>query len=436
MLLKTISPLIEANLFAEKPVTPILLGEPGIGKTATANDLARKYKTKVFTLQINQIDTPTDLLGIRPRKEEDGRVVQGTYPHVEIASAIQYAKKNPDKPVFLVLDEINRTRPSVTSACLTLITARKIGEDRLPDNIKLIATGNDKGNINALDDASVTRMVLYKVEPDLNTFFSHVQDINPYVKETLDQQDTLTAETLDPDKIFNEEEDDDEDNEFDDFVSSTLSSGIVQKTNPRTIEQLSMSLNQLGLTGKMKEEEITLLTDMVYTPSQQGDYPLLYEYLASHTGHTAFTVDLYKTIQKAYEDRQNQGGSKQTTNLDEIKPSQDFINEINSDQTREDIKHLLKQEDNKGQVFIWLLTEPAVKEVDHALNVENTLDLLINDPDLTIDKKAATALNKALSEDLIDTDVTEKVLKDNPFSEFNKQYGGLLTSMLGLELYD
>ena len=44
---------------------PMLLGEPGIGKSSWVEDLGRKLHTKVFTLACNQLADKADLTGAR-----------------------------------------------------------------------------------------------------------------------------------------------------------------------------------------------------------------------------------------------------------------------------------------------------------------------------------------------------------------------------------
>ena len=56
-------PWILANLGAG--LTPALLGEPGIGKTAFLENLANDLKTKVFVLSVNKLAAKEDLTGAR-----------------------------------------------------------------------------------------------------------------------------------------------------------------------------------------------------------------------------------------------------------------------------------------------------------------------------------------------------------------------------------
>lgn len=138
---------------------PMLLGEPGIGKSSWVEDLANDLGTKCFTLAVNQLADKADLTGARliPVKLDNGETTykQFFYPHAVIHDAIDYANKNPNETPILFMDELNRTTPDVTSEALSIPTLRSIGSIKLPDNLRIITAGNDKGNITSLDEASI-----------------------------------------------------------------------------------------------------------------------------------------------------------------------------------------------------------------------------------------------------------------------------------------
>src|SRR5699024_7763864 len=166
----TISTLFPyTTLFRSAGQTPALLGEPGIGKSALIEDLAREFKTKVFTLPVNQLADRADLTGVRMTQSAQGDWGQSFFPHETIMSAIRYAEDNPDEHPILFLDEFNRASSDITSAILSFQTLRRIGTIEFPDNLRLIVAGNDKGNVTALDKASITRFAVYRVKPDIET---------------------------------------------------------------------------------------------------------------------------------------------------------------------------------------------------------------------------------------------------------------------------
>lgn len=261
-----LKPLIAADLKAGN--VPLLLGEPGIGKSSLVRSLG-----KTFTVHANFLATTEDLTGMRlisnPDKTSSIPYVPAFYPQLAITRAIDEAKKAPNEPVILFLDEINRTTPEVTSALLSLITEREIGDIRLPDNVKIIAAGNDDGNVASLDGASLTRFAIYHTIPSKSLWLSVMADqINYYVKKIIENSD----DALLPAK--NDDNDDD-----DDFENST---------NPRTLIYTSNWLTNLGLTGKHDYKEIRAYNSIGWRVLQEG--------LVSHLGKTNVARDIFDLI--------------------------------------------------------------------------------------------------------------------------------------------
>lgn len=104
---------------------PMLLGEPGIGKSSWVQALADRMRTKCFVLPCNQLADKADLTGARlvPHTDNNGNTTysQVFYPHQVIHEAIEYAETHPRETPILFMDELNRTTPmSHPSACPSL----------------------------------------------------------------------------------------------------------------------------------------------------------------------------------------------------------------------------------------------------------------------------------------------------------------------------
>ena len=307
---------------------PMLIGEPGIGKSSWVEAFARDVLRSVcFTLPVNQLADKADLTGCRlvPVYEQvndaDGNPVlnsdgtpkttivdyeQKFFPHTVIRQAIAYAIEHPGETPVLFLDEINRTTPDVTSEALSIPTLRSIGDRKLPDNLKVIIAGNDKGNVISLDTASVSRFINYHIEPDVPTFLSVNPELNSYVASVLKKNPSLIyckpvklADDTDPNAQNNgqnaqaaviEEDFDTED-------------AVEQFTTPRTITYVSQWLNEYNYNDLMT---------MMNTPI--GTSNLLQEAIVSHTGNTPFTMALLAEIV-------NTGAVQQTASTQIIKPA-------------------------------------------------------------------------------------------------------------------
>lgn len=272
---------------------PMLLGEPGIGKSSWIEDLGRKLHTKVFTLACNQLADKADLTGARlvPVETSTGETTyeQVFYPHAIIRRAIAYAIDNPHETPILFLDELNRTTPDVTSALLSIPTLRTIGNTDLPDNLRVIIAGNDKGNITTLDEASVSRFVLFPVEPDVETFIQVNTQLNPFVKTVLMQHpESLFCKMV---QTVTSQSDDDDDDDGMTSIDEILDDGedMNQITTPRTITGVSNWLNCY--------DNAALMTLLQETHNRDGEeVSLLQEIIEGFTGKTNFTKFLMAEI--------------------------------------------------------------------------------------------------------------------------------------------
>lgn len=284
---------------------PMLIGEPGIGKSSWVEDLAQELHTKAFTLACNQLADKSDLTGQRlvPTEYTDSQgathktYVQVFYPHVVIQEAINYANNHPDQTPILFLDELNRTTPDVTSEALSIPTMRSIGNQHLPDNLRVITAGNDKGNVSSLDKASISRFVLYHVKPDTKTFLDLDQDLNPFIKTTLTKypEDIFELETPHVAQGNDPDDDDDDDNELNpDEIEAMLGGDqdLKQITTPRTISSLSRWLNSFSNSDLLQ-------LDQTPDPDSDKDLTVLYTGIIAHVGDTIFAGHLVDTIDKS-----------------------------------------------------------------------------------------------------------------------------------------
>lgn len=287
---ETLMTCVKADL--EKGLVPMLLGEPGIGKSSWLQKLADLMHTKCFTLACNQLADKADLTGARlvPITDEDGKTVsyaQKFYPHDVIHAAITYAEENPRETPILFMDELNRTTPDVTSEALSIPTLRSIGSVSLPSNLRVVIAGNDKGNITSLDEASISRFVLYHTTPDVKTFFDVNPDLNPFVKETLSKHPEYIFCKQLPKGSTNEDE-----NASDDYIEDILDDGegMLQITTPRTITAISDFLNNFD-----NQQLMSLLAD-TYVDANGEEMNALTEAVRGHIGDTLFTAELMATI--------------------------------------------------------------------------------------------------------------------------------------------
>lgn len=280
----------------ENGLVPALMGEPGIGKSSFVIALAKEMDTKAFVLPVNQLADKADLTGARlvPYEKEDGTTSykQVFYPHQVIQDAIDYAIANPREWPILFLDEINRTTPDVTSGALSMPTLRSIGSVELPANLRMMIAGNDKGNVTTLDEASLSRFAIYRVEPEAATLLQILgDDVNPWVKAVLVKRPDLVFAKAKPNVFVSDGGDDDDNDTANSTFAELFDAGdeMLQLTTPRTIEGASKWLNSIDQQSLMQ---------LLSTPTTVDgrDITVLQEVLEGHLGNTEFTTILMGEI--------------------------------------------------------------------------------------------------------------------------------------------
>ncbi|WP_026927422.1 AAA family ATPase [Granulicoccus phenolivorans] len=290
----TLTTLVRQAL--EVGATPALMGEPGIGKSSFVADLAYAMGTRAFVLPCNQLADKADLTGARlvPYTRADGTETykQVFYPHQVIQECIEYAEANPRERPLLFLDEINRTTSDVTSGALTLVTLRRMGHVTLPANVRLLVAGNDRGNVTALDEASLSRFVIVRVEPDAGTLMSVLGDaLHPWVRKVLTQFPNLVFQKSTPTALVADGRSDDDGDDNTVTMAELFDGGeeMNQLTTPRTIDNLSR-----WLSAADRQE----LASYLATPVQIGarETTQLNEICEAFTGDTMFTTQVVATI--------------------------------------------------------------------------------------------------------------------------------------------
>lgn len=273
--------------------TVFMAGESGIGKSSVVHELAERLGTKAFTLSCNTLGDKADLTGARTVYDEKrGRWSQTFVPHDTFDEAIDYAQQHPDEIVPLLLDEVNRAGSAdVTSGALNVLTERKIGRERLPANLRLMAAGNLRGNVTHLDEASLSRFTIMHLEPDAPTFLDYMGDrVNPWVKRVLEEYPEMIFLRSRPAVAESGEDTSDSDATMA-HIMDDLDSGeeMLQLTTPRTLEDASDWLNDTDYpTLRTYSRTQTVIGDRETT--------VLREVLEGMLGNTALVDELMPMI--------------------------------------------------------------------------------------------------------------------------------------------
>lgn len=384
ILMDTVKKVLESNH------VPMLLGEPGIGKSSWVEALATLMHTKVFVLACNQLSDKADLTGARLApvgkksiKNADGSVSEETeyaqvfFPHIVVKQAIDYAVAHPTETPILFLDELNRTTPDVTSEALSLPTLRSLGNVPLPENLRIITAGNDKGNITSLDEASRTRFVLLHVTPDVETFLTVNPDLNTFVHKVISSHpETIFGRGLPASLAGASNKDDDNDDDDVHAIEEIFmddGEDMTQLTTPRTISSISDWLNQCT-NDELKVYMATL------TINDDGDnVSILQEIIEAHTGKTAFSALLLSEIISGINTVNTQANKM---NVPKPRVYDKLINQPTRDELVEFVEQM-SENDRSGCLVYSLFTKGTNPDIIQTLSI-NTDKLLPEDSNLFV----------------------------------------------------
>lgn len=168
MKIKELKNTLLAMIKAKTPVTPMIWGKHGIGKSAIVESVAKELGMECMVITLSQREA-VDLLGVLYTKEDKelDMSVSSTHPPEFFAKAC--AKGN----LVLFLDEFNLARREVMAAAFELVYARRLNNVKLPDSVFIVCAGNPEDsryNTTPMSDALIDRFVHIKAEPDLDTW--------------------------------------------------------------------------------------------------------------------------------------------------------------------------------------------------------------------------------------------------------------------------
>jgi len=146
-------------------LVPMLVGPPGVGKSAIVNDIANEYRLKLIDVRLSQAD-PTDMLGLPAKDEETGKGI-----YLPMAT---FPLEDEDIPKgydgwLLFLDEFNSAPMAVQAAAYKLTLDRLVGQEKLHENVVIMCAGNlatDNAIVNRLSTAMQSRLVHLEMHVD------------------------------------------------------------------------------------------------------------------------------------------------------------------------------------------------------------------------------------------------------------------------------
>lgn len=152
------------------PITPVLVGDPGLGKTSIVRQVAAELGVKESTLIVAQYD-PAELGGFPfIDRDDDGQVVGRVRP--------RWMPKK-DRGI-LTLDEIGQAMLAQQNLVAQLVEERRIGENRVSPNWAMVGCTNkltNRAGVNEMPTHLKDRLLFVDVDADADEFLAYAASV-------------------------------------------------------------------------------------------------------------------------------------------------------------------------------------------------------------------------------------------------------------------
>lgn len=159
---------LTANFRAK--TVPLLLGQPGTGKSAVVHQVAEMFKLKLIDLRLTSC-LPEDLQGFGAKVEvtnaDGSKTTKATYIPFDTFPLETDTVPEGYRGWLLFLDEFTSTPKGVQAPSYKLVLDREVGGHKLHPKVAIACAGNraeDKAITVALSTALKTRVITYHVE--------------------------------------------------------------------------------------------------------------------------------------------------------------------------------------------------------------------------------------------------------------------------------
>lgn len=166
MLTSDIARLLESAYEMRKEIVPLLMGEPGIGKTQGVYDFAERKGVKVVELYLSQM-SPLEISGMTMPDEADHSMQVFDSKRLD-------GLEDGD---VLFLDELLQAPQQVLAACLTLIQERRMLSGKMLPDVFIVAAANPIENMETRIPLSIRqRFMAVEVGFDDEAWAMYMQD--------------------------------------------------------------------------------------------------------------------------------------------------------------------------------------------------------------------------------------------------------------------
>ena len=203
MNIQDVKTVLKELVNTKTPVTPMLWGRHGIGKSSAVHQLGKELGYRVYTIILSQKE-PVDVAGVLYTFDDKqlGMSVTASHPPDWFATALKKGK------CILFLDEFNMARREVMNAAFELVLDRRLNNLKLPDDVFIVCAGNpddERYDVTPMSESLRDRLMHLKVTPDVNTWLKFAKgkdsgihpdivtfvEMNPKAGNSVDSRDDV-----------------------------------------------------------------------------------------------------------------------------------------------------------------------------------------------------------------------------------------------------
>jgi hypothetical protein len=168
--------VLETLIQTKAPITPMLWGRHGVGKSSAVHQVGKKLGYDVYSIILSQKEA-VDIAGVLYIYENKalGMSVTASHPPDWFATALK--KGN----VVLFLDEFNMARKEVANAAFELVLDRRLNNMKLPDSVFIVCAGNpddERYDVTPMSESLRDRFMHLKVSSDTNAWLDWARSSN------------------------------------------------------------------------------------------------------------------------------------------------------------------------------------------------------------------------------------------------------------------
>ncbi len=188
---------INASVKGNTSLVPVIVGDPGIGKSASLNNMAEEMNYDSYTVSLGALpmewfsglpDFATETMDPKYSVEEKTEIKTTIWTMSDLVRSINVKTENALKSgkngLVVLLDDIHLVEPMVQKYLFEFFQNKTLQNYRIHEKAVMVGAmnGKDSAGLESFLSAVINRMALYKAKFDKEFWYKHVgRTLHPYV---------------------------------------------------------------------------------------------------------------------------------------------------------------------------------------------------------------------------------------------------------------